>query len=62
MKTEGVVSVHVDGDQLRVEASDAHNLALRLPAIAVEERIPLSSVELVDESLESVFRYLVESG
>jgi ABC-2 type transport system ATP-binding protein len=62
METEGVVGVHLDGDQLRVEASDARDLALRLPAVAVESRISLSRVEPVDESLESVFRYLVESG
>ena len=62
MKTEGVVGVHVSGDELRVEATDAHDLALRLPAIAIEEHIALSKVEPVDESLESVFRYLVEGG
>ena len=60
MNAEGVVGVHVNGDELRVEASDAHDLAMRLPAIAIEENIPLSKVEPVDESLESVFRYLVE--
>ncbi len=62
MEAEGVVGVHVEGDHLRIEASDARELALRLPAVAVESRIPLSKVEPVDESLESVFRYLVESG
>ena len=44
MNAEGVVGVHVNGDELRVEASDAHDLAMRLPAIAIEENIPLSKV------------------
>jgi hypothetical protein len=35
-------------------------LARRLPAISLEHSIPISKVEPVDESLESVFRYLVE--
>ncbi len=57
---DGVIGVHLDGEQIRVEASDAGELAMRLPAIAVDASITLSRVEPVDESLESVFRYLVE--
>ncbi len=57
---DGVIGVHLDGEQVRVEASDAGELAMRLPAVAVEAGIALSRVEPVDESLESVFRYLVE--
>ena len=57
---DGVIGVHLDGEQIRVEASDAGELAMRLPAIAVDAGITLSRVEPVDESLESVFRYLVE--
>lgn len=59
MGTEGVVGVHLDGENLRVEASDAGALSLSLPGIAVEKGILLSSVRPSDESLESVFRYLV---
>ena len=57
---DGVIGVHLNGEQIRVEASDAGELAMRLPAIAVDAGITLSRVEPVDESLESVFRYLVE--
>ncbi len=56
----GVLGVQVDGDTLHIETSDAGDLARRLPSIAVAASIGLSKVEPVDESLESVFRYLVE--
>lgn len=60
--TPGVVGVHVQGDSVRIEASDAGDLAARLPQVSVSQRIMISRVEPVDESLESVFRYLVEGG
>jgi ABC-2 type transport system ATP-binding protein len=59
MTTDGVIGVHIEGGRLRVEASDAGDLAIRLPQIAVEAGISLKRVEPADESLESVFRYLV---
>jgi len=59
MTTDGVIGVHIEGGRLRVEASDAGDLAVRLPQIAVEAGISLTRVEPADESLESVFRYLV---
>jgi ABC-2 type transport system ATP-binding protein len=62
MTTDGVVGVHVDEGQLRIEASDAADLARRLPGLSLENGVRLSRVEPVDESLESVFRYLVEGG
>ncbi|MEE8488816.1 MAG: ABC transporter ATP-binding protein [Acidimicrobiia bacterium] len=58
--TEGVVGVHVEDGQLRIEASDAGGLARLLPQIALDSGITISKVEPLDESLESVFRYLVE--
>ncbi|MCZ6504705.1 MAG: ABC transporter ATP-binding protein [Actinobacteria bacterium] len=58
--TEGVVGVHVEDGQLRIEASDAGGLARLLPQIALDSSITISKVEPLDESLESVFRYLVE--
>ncbi|MDP9495992.1 MAG: ABC transporter ATP-binding protein [Actinomycetota bacterium] len=58
--TEGVVGVSIYGDTVHVEASDSGDLARRLPTIATERGIRLTRVEPVDESLESVFRYLVE--
>jgi len=56
----GVVGVSIDGDTVHVEASDSGDLAKRLPILAAEGGIRLTRVEPVDESLESVFRYLVE--
>lgn len=56
----GVLGVQVDGDTVHVETSDAGDLARALPSVAMSESIGLSKVEPVDESLESVFRYLVE--
>jgi ABC-2 type transport system ATP-binding protein len=60
MATDGVVGTHIDAGQVRIEASDARELANRLPVIAVENGISISRLEPADESLESVFRYLVE--
>ncbi|MGH8871307.1 MAG: ABC transporter ATP-binding protein [Acidimicrobiia bacterium] len=60
ISTPGVLGVQVDGETVHVETSDAGDLSLRLPTIAVEQSIGISKIEPVDESLESVFRYLVE--
>lgn len=59
--TEGVVGVHVQDGTVRIETQDAWGLARALPALALEGNIGLTRVEPVDESLESVFRYLVEN-
>lgn len=61
MMTEGVVGVHVIDGNLRIEASDARQVALALPRIAVDSGISVTSLSPSDESLESVFRYLVEN-
>lgn len=58
---EGVAGVRVRDGRVEVEASDAGSLAHHLPGISLEEGIHLSRVEPTDESLESVFRYLVHS-
>lgn len=60
--TEAVVAVNVSTEQLRVEASDAADLARRLPRLCRDNGVHLTRVEPADESLESVFRYLVEGG
>jgi ABC-2 type transport system ATP-binding protein len=60
IETGDVIGVHVAGEQLTIEASDAREVALRLPALAVECGVAISRIEPADESLESVFRYLVE--
>jgi ABC-2 type transport system ATP-binding protein len=59
MTTEGVIGVHVDGASLRVEASDAGALAMAIPLVAMEKGVAITSLFPADESLESVFRYLV---
>lgn len=58
---DGVVSVRIEDGTVRIETDDAWGLATRLPALAVEHDMALTRVEPVDESLESVFRYLVEN-
>jgi ABC-2 type transport system ATP-binding protein len=55
-----VLGVQVEGDTVHVETSDAAGLARRLPTLSVDHAIQISKIEPVDESLESVFRYLVE--
>ncbi len=56
---DGVVGVHLEGESLRIEASDAGALAMALPELAMLNNVGLSTVRPADESLESVFRYLV---
>jgi ABC-2 type transport system ATP-binding protein len=58
--TPNVLGVHVNGEQLMIEASDAGEVALQLPGLAVRRGVSISRIEPADESLESVFRYLVE--
>jgi ABC-2 type transport system ATP-binding protein len=62
MATPGVIGVHLETGRLRIEASDAGDVAMRLPGLALEREITISRLEPADESLESVFRYLVEGG
>jgi hypothetical protein len=45
-----------------IEASDAREVAIQLPRLAIKHGVSISRVEPADESLESVFRYLVEGG
>ena len=62
MATQGVLGVHLEPGRLRIEASDAGEVALRLPVVARDLAIAIHRLEPADESLESVFRYLVEGG
>lgn len=57
---DGVVGVGVTAREVRIETSDARELASRLPGLAVDAAIGIDRIEPADESLESVFRYLVE--
>jgi ABC-2 type transport system ATP-binding protein len=60
IESPGVLGVQIDGGTVHIETSDAGDLARRLPEIATRQAIAISKIEPVDESLESVFRYLVE--
>ena len=60
IESPGVLGVQIDGGTVHIETSDAGDLARRLPEIASSQAIAISKIEPVDESLESVFRYLVE--
>ena len=58
---DGVVGLEVFDDALQVETVDPTDLAMRIPAVAIERNVTIQRVEPADESLESVFRYLVGS-
>ena len=60
LTVEGVVGVHLRDGRVQVEAADPTALARALPRIAVDNGVTVTGIEPVDESLESVFRYLVE--
>lgn len=60
ISTPNVIGVQVNGAQLMIEASDAREVALTLPSLAIGNGVTISRIEPADESLESVFRYLVE--
>lgn len=60
LATPHVLGVHLNGDRLMIEASDVSQVARLLPRLAVEDDLTISRIEPADESLESVFRYLVE--
>ncbi len=62
MGVEGVDGVRLRGPTIEVETSDALSFAHRLPGVAAETGVELRRVEPTDESLESVFRYLVGTG
>src|SRR5690554_6957006 len=56
---EAVSGVRLRGEVVEIEANDASVLARELPRSAQQAGIRLRRVEPTDESLESVFRYLV---
>ncbi len=61
VKLDAVDAVHVDPDgALVVLSTNVTDLQLELPRLAQAEKIRLRRVEPLDDSLESVFGYLVE--
>lgn len=60
--TPNVIGVYINDGRLMIEAADAREVAMQLPQLAIGGGISIARVEPADESLESVFRYLVEGG
>ncbi len=60
LRNEKVTGLRIDGQTVEVSTSDAGALAMALPGTARDARIRVRQVLPADESLESVFRYLVE--
>jgi len=53
-------AVSIDGSTLHVDTTDPFELGALVPAVAQAEGVRLIKVQPEDESLESVFRYLVD--
>lgn len=56
---ESVTSVAVAGSTIHIETADLPDLGRRVPRVARDLGVRLTAFEPEDESLESVFRYLV---
>jgi ABC-2 type transport system ATP-binding protein len=56
---ESVAGAQVDGDRITIRTSDFDRFTVRAPQIARAAGITLTEVDSLDESLESVFEYLV---
>jgi ABC-2 type transport system ATP-binding protein len=62
LRNEKVAGLRIDGQTVEVSTSDAGALAMALPGTARDAGIRVRQILPADESLESVFRYLVEGG
>jgi ABC-2 type transport system ATP-binding protein len=60
LRNEKVAGLRIDGQTVEVSTSDAGALAMALPGTARDAGIRVRQILPADESLESVFRYLVE--
>jgi ABC-2 type transport system ATP-binding protein len=57
----GIINgVELSDGTLRIETSDLHELGMRLPALSRDLDVRVTGFRPEDESLESVFRYLVQ--
>jgi ABC-2 type transport system ATP-binding protein len=59
MSSDSITSVAISGNTLRIETSNLPDLGVLVPRIAKDLGFRLTAFEPEDESLESVFRYLV---
>jgi ABC-2 type transport system ATP-binding protein len=62
LAVDGVIGLEISEGRLVLEVTDQRTLSLALPAILDNSSYSVTRVEPTDESLESVFRYLVEGG
>lgn len=62
MRSGGVTGVQVNGMEIDINTVDPVDLAHRLPALAQAEGVRVLEIAPADESMESVFRYLVEAA
>lgn len=62
MALESVQGVQLDGPRITLQVTDSVDFAHRLPGLITAGSYGVSRVEPSDESLESVFRYLVEGS
>ena len=60
LRNEKVAGLRIEGQTVEVSTSDAGALAMALPGTARDAGIRVRQILPADESLESVFRYLVE--
>lgn len=60
LQLDGVVGIELDDDRLTLQVTDAQGFARGIPKILVDGNYDVTRIEPTDESLESVFRYLVE--
>jgi ABC-2 type transport system ATP-binding protein len=60
LQLDGVVGIELDDDRLTLQVTDAQGFARGIPKILADGNYTVTRIEPTDESLESVFRYLVE--
>jgi ABC-2 type transport system ATP-binding protein len=60
IQLDGVVGIELDDDRLTLQVTDAQGFARGIPKILADGNYAVTRIEPTDESLESVFRYLVE--
>jgi len=59
LELDAVIGVSVDGDRLHIETTDLRTLGRQVPRVAVDLGCRIGTFRPEDDSLESVFRYLV---
>jgi ABC-2 type transport system ATP-binding protein len=60
MNEPSVFGVSIDGERLVVQSSDLTSFARAAPRVAQDMQVSLFEIAATDQSLESVFSYLVK--